>query len=236
MRDRMKTFLLGCRDGIPIGLGYLAVSFYLGIQALRAGLGVTEAVMMSLLNLTSAGQFASLSVISAGGSYLELALSQAVINLRYCLMSASLSQKVDRKAPFFHRFIMAFGTTDEVFALSSAVKGPLSPFYTYGLMSEAIPVWTLWTLLGAVAGNILPGRVLSALGVALYAMFCAIIIPPARKNRVLLLLIVISMAASCLFAFAPLLREISEGTRVIVLTVAIAALAAIFAPIREETP
>ena len=236
MRDRMKTFLLGCRDGIPIGLGYLAVSFSFGIQALLAGLGVTEAVMMSLLNLTSAGQFASLAVISAGGSYLELALSQAVINLRYCLMSASLSQKVDRKAPFFHRFIMAFGTTDEVFALSSAVEGALSPFYTYGLMSVAIPGWTLGTLLGAVAGNILPGRVLSALGVALYAMFCAIIIPPARKNRVLLLLIVISMAASSLFAFAPLLRDISAGTRVIVLTVAIAALAAIFAPIREEAP
>ena len=236
MKERKRHFLRGCRDGIPIGLGYLAVSFSFGIPALQAGLTVAQAVQMSLLNLTSAGQFASLSVIAAGGSYIELALSQAIINLRYCLMSASLSQKVDRAAPFFHRFIMAFGTTDEVFALSSAVEGPLSPYYSYGLMSVAIPGWTLGTLLGAAAGSILPGRVLSALGVALYAMFCAIIVPPARKNRTLLFLIVISMAASALFAFAPLLKEISGGTRVIILTVAIAALAAYFVPVKEDAP
>ena len=236
MKDRRKRFFLGCRDGIPIGLGYLAVSFSFGIQALGKGLSVTEAVMMSLLNLTSAGQLASLDVIAAGGSYIELALSQAIINLRYCLMSASLSQKVDRAAPFFHRFFMAFGTTDEVFALSASVEGPLSPFYTYGLMSVAIPGWTIGTLLGAVAGSILPSRVLSALGVALYAMFCAIIIPPAKTNRTLLFIIVISMLASCLFAFAPVLRDISAGTRVILITVAIAGLAAILAPIKEEAP
>ncbi len=234
MKDKRKHFFRGCRDGIPVGLGYLAVSFSFGILALKNGLQVHEAVLMSLLNLTSAGQFASLSVIAAGGSYLELALSQAIINLRYCLMSASLSQKVDRKAPVFHRYIMAFGTTDEVFALSAAAEGPLSPFYTYGLMAMAIPGWTLGTLLGAAAGSILPPRALSALGVALYAMFCAIIIPPAKKNRVLLLIIVISMAASTVFAFAPLLRDISGGTRVILLTVVIAAAAAYLAPIREE--
>ncbi len=234
MQSRRKHWIRGCREGIPVGLGYLAVSFSFGIQALKYGLGPHEAVLMSLLNLTSAGQFASLDVIAAGGGYLELALSQAIINLRYCLMSASLSQKVDGQAPFFHRFFMAFGTTDEVFALSSAVDGPLSPFYTYGLMSVAIPGWVLGTLLGAVAGSILPDRVLSALGVALYAMFCAIIIPPAKENRLLFLIIVLSMAASAVFAFAPVLRDISGGTRVIILTVAIAAMAAHFAPIREE--
>ena len=137
---------------------------------------------------------------------------------------------------FFHRFFMAFGTTDEVFALSSAVQGPLPPVYTYGLMSAAIPGWTLGTLLGAAAGSVLPHRVLSALGVALYAMFCAIIIPPARKSRVLLGIVVLSMAASWAFSAAPMLREISAGTRVILLTVAIAALAARFSPVGEDAP
>lgn len=236
MNEHRKQFLKGCKDGIPIGLGYLAVSFSFGIQALKAGLTIGQSVMMSALNLTSAGQFASLSVISACGSYLEMALSQLIINLRYCLMSASLSQKVDRKEAFFHRFIMAFGTTDEVFALSSAVEGPLCPFYTYGQMAVAIPGWRMGTLLGAVAGNLLPGRALSALGVALYAMFCAIIIPPARESKVLSAVIVISMLASVGFTFAPVLREISSGTRVIILTVGIAALAAWLRPIREDAP
>ena len=236
MNVHCRQWLKGCRDGIPIGLGYLAVSFSFGIMALRSRLTVGQSVLISALNLTSAGQFASLSVISASGSYVELALSQLIINLRYCLMSASLSQKVDRNFPFFHRFLMAFGVTDEIFALSASVNGPLSPFYTYGQMSVAIPGWTLGTLLGAVAGNVLPGRVLSALGVALYAMFCAIIIPPARKSRVLMIVILSSMAASVIFTFAPYLREISSGTRVIILTVALAALAAWLRPVEEEAP
>ena len=236
VKNGKQFFKKGLRDGIPIGLGYLAVSFSFGIMAIKAGLTPGQAVMMSALNLTSAGQFASLSVIAASGSYLELALSQLVINLRYCLMSCSLSQKIDRTVPFFHRFFVAYGNTDEVFALSSAVEGPLSPFYVYGMILVAFGGWTLGTLLGAVAGNVLPARVLSALGVALYAMFCAIIIPPARKSKVLPWLILLSMAASLLFAAAPLLREISSGTRVILLTVGISAAAAWLAPVKEETP
>ncbi len=227
-------FTKGCHDGIPIGLGYLAVSFSFGIKALLEHLTIGQAVLMSGLNLTSAGQFASLSVIASAGSYLEMALSQLIINLRYCLMSASLSQKVDPSAPFFHRFIMAFGTTDEIFALSSAVQGPLSPFYTYGQMAVAIPGWTIGTLLGAIAGNILPARVLVALSVALYAMFCAIIVPPARKSPVLTWVIVLSMAISAVFSFAPYLREISAGMRVIILTVGISAAAALIRPVKED--
>lgn len=232
--DPFREWARGCKNGIPIGLGYLAVSFSFGILALRSGLTVGQSVLISALNLTSAGQFASLSVIAASGSYIELALSQLIINLRYCLMSASLSQKVDRGAPFFHRFFMAFGVTDEIFALSVSTHGPLSPYYTYGQMSVAIPGWTLGTLFGAVAGNVLPPRVLSALGVALYAMFCAIIIPPARKSKVLAVIILCAMGASVAFTFAPLLRDISSGTRVIILTVAIAALAAWLRPVKEE--
>ncbi|MBR3741882.1 MAG: AzlC family ABC transporter permease [Clostridia bacterium] len=234
MNQNVKKFVQGCHDGIPIGLGYLAVSFSFGIQAIMAGLTVGQAVMMSALNLTSAGQFASLDIIAASGSYIEMALSQAIINLRYCLMSASLSQKVDREKSFLHRFLMAFGVTDEVFALSVSVKGALSPFYSYGQMAVAIPGWTLGTLLGAIAGNILPARVLSALGVALYAMFCAIIVPPAKKNKVLFWIILISMASSVIVAYAPYLMNIPAGYRVILLTVAIAAAAARLRPIGEE--
>ena len=234
MKSGWEQWRKGCRDGIPIALGYLAVSFSFGILALQSGLTVGQAVMVSVLNVTSAGQFASLGIISAAGSYVELALSQLIINLRYCLMSASLSQKVDRRAPFIHRFFMAYGVTDEIFALSASVEGPLSPYYTYGQMCVAIPGWALGTLLGAVAGNILPDRALSALGVALYAMFCAIIIPPARKSRTLMIVILTAMAASVLFAVVPLLRDISSGTRVIILTLVIAAIAAKLKPVEEE--
>lgn len=233
MGGRLKQVRQGLLDGIPVALGYLAVSFSFGILARKAGLTTFQAVMMSALNLTSAGQFASLDVIAMSGSYVELALSQLVINLRYCLMSCSLSQKVDPAAKGFHRFLMAFGNTDEVFALSASVPGALSPFYTYGLMGAAIPGWVLGTFLGAVAGNILPARVLSALGVALYAMFCAIIVPPAKERPVLRTVILLSMAASLVFAVAPVLREISSGMRVIILTVVIAAGAAYFAPVKE---
>ena len=228
---RIKQVRQGLLDGIPVALGYLAVSFSFGILARKAGLSTFQAVLMSALNLTSAGQFASLDVIVAAGSYVELAVSQLVINLRYCLMSCSLSQKVDPQAKGFHRFLMAYGNTDEVFALSAAYPGVLPPVYTYGLMASAIPGWVFGTLMGAVAGDILPERVLSALGVALYAMFCALILPPAKQMPVLRKVIVISMAASLLFAAAPVLSGISSGMRVIILTVGIAAAAAYLAPV-----
>ena len=234
MAKRLDFIKKGFVDGVPIMLGYLAVSFSFGILARKAGLTTFQAVLMSALNLTSAGQFASLDIIVLSGSYIELALSQLVINLRYCLMSCSLSQKIDPQAKGFHRYLMAYGNTDEVFALSASVKGALSPFYTYGLMSAAIPGWILGTLMGAVAGNVLPERVLSALGVALYAMFCALIVPSAKENRVLRWVIIAAMAASCLFTFAPVLKAISSGMRVIILTVVIAAAAAYFAPVKEE--
>ena len=233
-KNNAQQFFKGCRDGVPIMLGYLAVSFSFGIKALLEHLTVGQAVLMSGLNLTSAGQFASLSVIAAAGSYLELALSQLIINLRYCLMSASLSQKVDPKAPFFHRFIMSFGVTDEIFALSAAAEGPLSPFYTYGQMAVAIPGWTIGTLLGAIAGNILPARVLVALSVALYCMFIAIIVPPAKQNKTLAWVIVVSMAVSAVFCYTPYLKEISAGMRVILLTVALSVAAALIRPVKEE--
>ena len=235
MNDRKKEFRSGIVDGIPIALGYLAVSFTFGIMAGDAGLTVAQAVLLSLTNLTSAGQFAGLGVIQAGASLAEMALTQLIINLRYCLMSCSLSQKLPRTMPFFHRFFMAYGVTDEIFGVSVCREGNLSPWYSYGLMSAAVPGWTIGTLLGAVSGSLLPQRLLSALSVALYGMFLAVILPPARKNKVLMGIILVSMAASLFFAKLPVLREISSGFKIIILTVLIAGGAAFLFPVKEES-
>jgi predicted branched-subunit amino acid permease len=230
---RLWHFKRGMKDAIPIFLGYIAVSFTFGIAAKNSDLTVFQATLVSLTNLTSAGQFASLGIIAASASYLEMALTQLVINLRYCLMSSTLSQKVSPKLPFLHRAVMSFGVTDEIFALAAGVHGELSPYYCYGMMASAIPGWTLGTFFGVALGNILPDRLLSALGVALYGMFIAIIIPPARKNRVVTGVVAISMAASALFTYLPVVREISSGFRIIILTLVIAAVAALLFPIQE---
>ena len=234
MSDRSIQFRSGIVDGIPIALGYLAVSFTFGIMAGDAGLSVAEAVVLSFTNLTSAGQFAGLGVMQAGASFAEMALTQLVINLRYCLMSCSLSQKLSPKMAFFHRFLIAYGVTDEIFGVSVCREGTLSPWYSYGLISAAVPGWTIGTLLGAVSGNLLPQRLLSALSVALYGMFLAVILPPARENKVLMGIILVSMAASLLFAAVPVLSGISSGFKIIILTVLIAGGAAFLFPVKEE--
>ncbi len=232
--SRFALWKKGIRDGIPIFLGYLAVSFTFGIKAKEVGLSSLEAVLISATNLTSAGQFAALDVIVTSASYFEMALTQLIINLRYCLMSSALSQKLSQKMPFWHRFIMSFGVTDEIFGVSVSVEKKLSPFYSYGLMTAAIPGWTLGTLFGVISGELLPARVLSALGVALYGMFIAIIIPAARKSRVVAGIVALSMLFSFAFASLPILSEISVGFRIIILTVVIAGAAAFLFPIRDE--
>lgn len=232
--NRRTAFIAGVKDGIPICLGYLAVSFTFGIMAKNADLSIWEAVLISASNLTSAGQFAGLSLITAGASYMEMAFTQLIINLRYCLMSCALSQKLSSQTPFFHRFFIAYGVTDEIFGISVSLKDKLHPFYSYGAFSVAVPGWVLGTFFGIVSGNILPERVISALSVALYGMFIAIIIPPARGNKVLAGIIVISMAASLGFTYAPVLCQISSGFRIIILTLLIAGIAAAFFPVQEE--
>ncbi|MGN0389683.1 MAG: AzlC family ABC transporter permease [Wujia sp.] len=229
-----RNYCEGMRDAVPIALGYLAVSFTLGIAAKNVGIGALQATLMSFTNSTSAGEFAALTAIAGGATYMELALMQFVINLRYMLMSCSLSQKIDPEFSVIHRFLMGFGVTDEIFGISIARGGKLNPFYTYGAMSLAIPAWSLGTFLGVVLGNVLPGGVVSALSVALYGMFLAIIIPPARDNKIIAGLVVVSMAASFLFAKLPVVRDISSGMRVIILTVMIAGAAAVLFPIKEE--
>ncbi len=234
MDDKIQQYRYGLRDGVPIGLGYLAVSFTFGIMAGQAGIGVLAAVIMSLTNLTSAGQFAALGVIQSGAPFMEMAAVQFIINLRYCLMSCSLSQKMAPDMPFFHRFLISYGVTDEVFGVSACREGNLSPYYAYGLISVAVPGWTFGTLLGAVSGDLLPARLLSALSVALYGMFLAIVIPPARGSRVLAGVVAVSMAASFLFSVIPLLGGVTSGFKVIILTVLIAGGAAYFFPVEDE--
>lgn len=228
------NFKRGIQDGIPIGLGYFAVSFTFGMMAVSGGLTAWQAVLISLTNLTSAGQFAGLGIIIAGGSMWEMALTQLVINLRYCLMSFSLSQKLEKNISTGHRLAVAFGVTDEIFGVSASQEGRLSPWYNYGVMSMAIPGWTLGTLVGAVLGNVLPGFLVSALNVAIYGMFLAVIIPPAKKNRAVLGVVIGAMAISTVFAAVPVLNKVSSGFVIIITTLIVAGLAAYFCPVPDE--
>lgn len=231
---RSEAFKRGVKDGIPIGLGYLAVSFTFGMMAVSGGLSIWQAVLISLTNLTSAGQFAGLDIIIMGGSYWEMALTQLIINLRYCLMSFSLAQKLRRDVPWTHRYAVAFGVTDEIFGVSASQPGKVSPYYNYGAMSMAIPGWVLGTLAGAISGSLLPDFVISALSVAIYGMFLAIIIPPAKTNKAVLGVVIGAMAVSSLFAVVPVLKNISSGFVIIITTVLVAGTAAILCPVKEE--
>ena len=233
--NHKTAFRQGMTDGIPIALGYMAVSFTFGIMAKNAGLTAFQAVLLSLTNLTSAGQFAGLGIITASASYIEMAFTQLVINLRYCLISCALSQKLDQRTPFFHRFFIAYGNTDEIFGVCSCKEGKLNPFYSYGVIAVASPGWAFGTFLGIISGSILPGRVLSALGVALYGMFIAVIVPPSKSSRIIAGVVLMSMAASLIFTWLPLLNQISSGMRVIILTVVISGIAAVLFPVKEDT-
>lgn len=230
-----RTYLIrGIKDGIPIGLGYFAVSFSFGMLASAGGLSVGQATLLSLLNLTSAGQVAGLHLILAGGSYLEMALTQLTINLRYCLMSFSVSQKLERNLGQIHRFLVAFGITDEIFGVTASQPGRVSPWYSYGAMSMAIPGWTIGTMLGAISGSLLPQMITSALGIALYGMFVAIIIPPARTNRAVFWVVIGSMTMSTLFQVIPVLRRVSTGFMIIIVTLTAAGTAAALCPVTEK--
>jgi predicted branched-subunit amino acid permease len=227
-------FQKGIKNGIPIALGYFSVAFTLGIAAKNAGLTAIQATLASLTNHASAGEFAGFTLIAAGATYIEIALMELIINARYFLMSCALSQKLDRKLSFFHRLILGYFVTDEIFGLTVSVPEKLNPFYTYGIVLLASPGWALGTYLGVVFGNVLPANVVSALSVGLYGMFIAVIVPPARHNRIIAGIIAISMAASCLFTYLPVLCNISSGTRIIILTIVISLIAAILFPVKEE--
>ncbi len=228
------TFLRGMRDGIPICLGYFAVSFALGIAGRGVGMNAVQAFVMSLMMVASAGQFAAITLIGAGAGVIEMITTTLIVNLRYLLMSCSLTQKLSPDTKFIHRLGLAYCMTDEIFGLSVSVDGFLRPVYTYGITFISVSGWCLGTVLGVIAGNILPALVTNALGVAMYGMFLAIIIPPAKKNHFIGILVAVSMAASGLFSILPYLREISSGFRVIILTLVIAGAAAWIHPIEED--
>ena len=234
MSDNKKWYLKGLRDGVPIALGYFAVAFTLGIVAKKAGITVFQAGLAAALTNASAGGYAAFALIAENAAYTEMALTQLIVNARYMLMSCALSQKLPADTSVFRRALLAFDVTDEIFGISVSVDGELNPFYNYGAMSVAIPGWALGTVLGVITGGILPARLLSALSVGLYGMFLAIIIPPAKKNKVIAALVLISMALSFAFAKLPVISSVSSGMRVIILTVAISLAAAVLFPIKED--
>lgn len=235
MKSRLQNFKEGMRDGLPICMGYFAVSFTFGMLALKSGLTLFQAVLTSASNLTSAGQFAALTLISSGGSYYEMALTQLVINIRYLLMSCTLSQKIEPDMGLFHRCATAFGVTDEIFGIECAKTEKVSPYYSYGAMSVAIPGWVGGTFFGALSGSVMPPSLKSALGVAIYGMFLAIIVPPAKQNKAIFYTIAAAMALSTLFKLLEGVIAVSPGFQIIIVTVLISALAAWLFPLRAKT-
>ena len=232
--NKKSAFLNGLRDGIPIGLGYFAVSFSLGIEAQNAGLSFFESFLASFFCNASAGEMAGFTVIAAKGTLFEMALITLIANIRYVLMSFAIGQRVNPKTSVIHRFLIAYGLTDEIFGISIAKPGYLNPFYSYGAILCAGPCWWAGTVIGNIAGNLMPIRLVSAFSVALYGMFLAIIIPAGKKDRIIAALIAISFAASFSASYIPFICDISNGTRIIVLTVVISLAAAILLPHKGE--
>lgn len=231
---RKEAFLKGMKAGIPIALGYLAVSFSLGIAAKAVGLTAFQGFLASLLNSASAGEYAMFSLIGAGASIIELIFVSIVANGRYLLMSCALGQRFSEDTPLIHRFGVGLYITDEIFSLSVSIPGKLNPYINYGAIAVAVPSWAIGTALGIIAGNILPARIVSALSVALYGMFIACFIPPAKKDRVLLFAIPVCFLLSYLAFRLPYIGELSEGTRAVILTVVIASVLAIAFPVKDE--
>ena len=228
-----NTFLKGIIDGIPICLGYLSVAFAFGIFSVSNGLTAAEALLISMTNVTSAGQLAAVPIMAAGGTLFELAASQLVINMRYALMSVSLSQKLDKSVTLLDRFIIAFINTDEVFAVATSKK-EVGKKYMFGLILTPYLGWSAGTAIGALAGSILPAIVISALGVAIYGMFIAIVVPAAKENKNVLFCVVISIALSCAFHFLPLLSKVQSGFVIIICSVIASTITALLHPIEQE--
>ena len=232
--DNKFWYKKGLKDGIPIALGYFAVAFTLGIAAEKVGITAFQTFALTGTTLASAGGYAGINVIASAGGYIEMFLTMLIVNARYLLMSCSLSQKISPKTSTLNRMGIAFGVTDEIFGISSAVSGYVNPLYNYGAMTVSIPAWASGAALGVILGNVLPTSVMSALGVAIFGMFLAIIIPPAKDNKVIMGGIIMSFALSFLFNKLPIIaNHISSGMQVIILTVVIAFALAILFPVKE---
>ncbi len=230
----MREYIKGLRHGVPIALGYLSVSFAFGIQSSAAGLTPWQAVLISLMNVTSAGQVAGLQLMAAGGGLAEMALTQLTINLRYALMSLSLSQKLDDSMTLPHRLTLSFCNTDEVFLVASGQPYKVGKSYLYGLTNGPYIGWALGTLLGAVAGGLLPPRFTAALGIAIYGMFLAIVLPPFRREKSARIVVLFASALSCVLVYVPVFSFLTGGFRIILCAVAASALAAWLFPTAER--
>lgn len=233
-KQTAANFLKGAKHGLPIGLGYFAVSFSLGITARNAGLTAFQGLIISLLNNASAGEYAGISAIRTQAPYLELVFLILITNARYFLMSCALSQRLAPETPWYHRMLIGFDITDEIFGIGVSHPYPLPPAYMYGGFSTTIPMWAVGTMLGVIAGNVLPAVAVTALSAAIYGMFIAVVIPPARKDRVILILVAISFAVSGLVSLIPLFASMSESLRIILLTLVISCAAALIRPVTEE--
>lgn len=231
---KKTDFFEGIKDGIPICLGYFSVSIAFGMTAVLSGVPLWAAVLISLTNLTSAGQFAGTNIMIAAGTMTELAVSTLIINIRYFLMSLSVSQKADNSMTFLQRLAVSFGITDEIFAVSMQHKKDLTAVYMAGLILTPLIGWVGGTFVGAAATSLMPEILTNALGIALYAMFIAIIIPPAREHKSVMFTIILAVGASAAFAYFPAFKAISGGWSIIIITVAVSALAATLFPIQTE--
>ena len=227
-----SRFLKGISHGIPICLGYLSVSFGFGITAVASGLSTIEASIISASNLTSAGQAAGVGIIETGGTLLEMILVQLTINIRYALMGLSLSQKLDKKFTTPHRLLASYGITDEIFAVCSSQKEKLTPAYMYGIILISMLGWVTGTFLGASAGQLLPESISAALGIVLYGMFIAIVVPPSRKSKSVLFVVIGAALLSILFRYV--ITAVSSGFAVMICAIAAAALGALLFPIKDE--
>lgn len=229
-----KIFKKGMKDGTPIGLGYFAVAFSLGIAAHSAGFDVIQGFVLSLLNVASAGEYAGISMVAVKATMYELVFLSVITNARYLLMSCALSQKLPEDIPFFHRLLIGFGVTDELFGIGIAYEGKVPPIYLYGAYVVAIPMWALGTAFGVVAGKLLPMMLVDALSVAIFGMFIAIIIPPAKKNKIVAATVAASFILSAAIRYVPVISNWSDGTKTIILTVLISGVAAYLFPVDDE--
>ena len=230
------TYKKGLKDGLPIGLGYLSVSFAFGVTAVSLGIPELIALLISATNLTSAGQLAGVAVIAVLGSVFEIMLTQLVINARYFLMSLTLTQKLDKKFTLLDRLLCAVGITDEIFAVAVTQEKPVTRNYFLGLMTMPYIGWTSGTILGAVLGGILPTFIVNALNIALYAMFIAIFVPATLQNKKILPVIFISVAISCVFTFIPVLNTVNAGFVYVIAAIVAAVVGAIIFPIDNQDP
>lgn len=231
---KKQEFIEGIRDGIPICLGYFSVSMAFGLTAVLSGIPVWAAVIISLTNLTSAGQFAGMNLIAAESALMEIGLTTLIINMRYFLMSISVSQKVEHKMTMKERMAAAFGITDEIFAVSMQRDHELTAAYMAGLIITPVLGWTGGTLVGAIATSFMPPALSNALGIALYGMFIAVIVPPAREQKNVLFTVLLAIAMSVACGYIPVIRDLSGGWTIILITIAVCVIAAWLFPVRES--